>query len=171
MEMGRTPSASKAVVRNECAKRGLSVSGSTKQMMKRLEKNAPNKYYECKKKIKKVANKCESKKKKNKDSSSKVTIACGVSLTPSTASKKRSVINSAITTSALKSTRETPLRSNYQAQEYVKEYCSGNVINATPQWRIGGKSNEVKYMVPKWCNTKGGMRIRWVLDDESLYHN
>lgn len=50
------------------------------------------------------------------------------------------------------------------AQAFVDCFYKGNSDQAenSPEW-VMGSSQKIKLMVPAWRNTKGGVRMRWVL--------
>ncbi len=60
------------------------------------------------------------------------------------------------------SKQDTPL--NISAQCFVDNFYQDNPDQAeiNPEW-VMGSNQKVKLMVPKWRNTKGGVRMRWVL--------
>lgn len=64
----------------------------------------------------------------------------------------------------LYSSEKKPLPSSYSAQDFIQEKYKGMLDKAQkhPEWRVG-TGGKVKLMVPDWRNTKGGMRVRWIL--------
>ncbi|MBI88278.1 MAG: hypothetical protein CMB67_04550 [Euryarchaeota archaeon] len=60
------------------------------------------------------------------------------------------------------SKEDTPV--NQSAAAFIDCFYKGNADQAenNPEW-VMGSNHKVKLMVPAWRNTKGGVRMRWVL--------
>tara|TARA_B100000212_G_scaffold339385_1_gene317768 strand:- start:216 stop:656 length:441 start_codon:yes stop_codon:yes gene_type:complete len=121
----------------QCRKRGLKDDGTLKVTLNRLKKYEEQ----------------ESKKK------SKKTIKKGVT--------KEVTKNKLKKIKTLYSTEKKPLRSSYSAQDFIQDNYKGMLDKAKkhPEWRVGS-GGKMKLMVPDRRNTKGGIRVRWVLFKE-----
>tara|TARA_B110000008_G_scaffold279932_1_gene329742 strand:- start:2582 stop:3058 length:477 start_codon:yes stop_codon:yes gene_type:complete len=149
----------RTLLKKECRKRGLPIDGNIKALFSRLcDNDADN-------------------KEQKKDTDSKTTLdqpdQPDRAVHPRLAMKKKKKKSSLVSKFT---TEDNPFPSCYKATQFVTEKY-GPVVKGddikVPEWRIHrhNTSNveKTQLVLPRTRNTKGGMRLRWVLyNDKNL---
>ena len=139
----------RTLLKKECRKRGLPVDGTVKELFSRLCDNDID--------------------KKEKDTESKTTDQPDQAVHPRLAmkKKKKSLLVAKFTT------LDNPFPPYYKATQFVKEKYGPDVKGddiKVPEWRIHrhntSNAEKTQLVLPRTRNTKGGMRLRWVLYNE-----
>ena len=144
----------RTLLQKECRQRGLSDDGNIKALVSRLTENeqeCAQRKEKASKTSKPIHPRLQTKMKKKKE-------------------KKKGSAKKAVDTKTKFTTQDKPFPPCYTASQFVSEKYGADVSGDTikvPEWRVHrhNVSNEekIQLVLPRTRNTKGGMRLRWVL--------